>query len=244
MVAIEFTTPFEKNVVSGLDRCVIYTYNDYEPWFGIVSIDSNQTDGEITTTYLDGAGNRFQTTLTGFEANAVCYNFPEAIETQDFGMCYRVYTNESLSEYELHLVYGCSAKIDSLNFVTLTRDPNIQYFSFDISTTPKYIPIKGYQPGSHLIIRTDKLWKEAIFEIESKLYGSDEEDPRLPSIEEVIEILERFVDLRITDHGDGSWTAEEINKTGIISMIDSTTFEIDWDSGRFIDDEIYTIHSL
>ena len=244
MAAIDFTTPTEKSVGSGLDRCVVYTYNDYEPWFGIVSIDAGYVDGGTTMVYVDGEGNRAQTTLTGFESNVVCYNYPESLEDQEFGMCYRVYTNQMHTEYELHLVYKCKARLDTLSFVTLTRDPNIQHFSFDISTTPKYIPIKGYQPGSHLIIRTDKLWEEAIFEIESKLYGSEEEDPTLPPIDEVVEILERYVDLRITDHGDGSWTAEEINTTGIINMVDSTTFEIDWESGRFIGDEIYTIHSL
>lgn len=244
MAAISFNTPSEKDVVSGLDRCIVYNYNSFEPWSGIVSIDSSYTDGETTITYVDGSANRAQTTLTGFEATVVCYSFPEVIEDVLFGMCYRVYTNQAQTEYDLHLVYGCKAKMDGLSFVTLTRDPNIQHFSFDISTTPEYIPIKGFQPGSHLIIRTNKLWEEAIFEIESTLYGTENEDPRLPSIDEVIEILERFVYLRITDHGDGSWTAEEINTSGIITMLDSTTFEIDWDSGRFVDDEIYTIHSL
>ena len=66
----------------------------------------------------------------------------------------------------------------------------------------------------------------------------------MPSIDEVIEILEQYVSLRITDHGDGTWSAEEINTTGIIQMEDDTEFSITWDSAKYIDDQVYTIESL
>lgn len=244
MAAIDFTPSTQPPVASGIDRCVLYSQDIWRPWFGIVGIETDNEFVGQTITYQDGFGQRSQVSLTDFSAVVSCYQFPDEVEELVFGMSYRVYTNLERTEYELHLVYNCIGALDGLSYVTTSDQPSVMGFSIRISTRPNQIPIKGYQPGTHLIIRSDSIWEEALKAIEDVLYGNDTDDPRLPSIDETIEILETYVELRITDHGDGSWTAEEINTTGIINMIDGSTFEIDSPSAKFIDHEIYTIHSF
>lgn len=242
MGSLDFTTPLIKNFDSGIDRGVIYTPSEYTQWFGIVELETKYTDTNQNVVYVDGMMNRVQTSFTGFEATCVCYHYPEEIEEGSFNFTYRVLT--SPVDYELHLVYGCKAKMDNLQVFTLSSSPSIPHFSIELSTVPEYIPIKGYVPGSHLVIRSNLIWEEAIKKIEDTLYGTGTTDPHMPSIEDVVDLLEQYVSLRITDHGDGTWTAEELNTSGIIKMEDSTEFSIDWDSARYIDEQVYTIHSL
>ena len=242
MAAIIFTTSLEKPISSGVDRGVVYTKNSYAQWFGLVEVKTQYSDTDQKTVYVDGMMNRVQTTLTGFDASCVCYYFPEEIEDVVFGFTYRTHTDAT--HYETHLVYGCRAKLDDLRGSTLSSTINATYFTIALTTKPEYIPIKGYVPGSHLVIRSDTIWSEALKAIEDALYGTSTTDPRMPSIDEVIEILEQYVSLRVTAHGDGTWTAEEINTTGIIKMEDTTEFSITWDSAKYIDDQVYTIESL
>lgn len=77
---------------------------------------------------------------------------------------------------------------------------------------------------------------------EDVLYGTDSYSSRLPGPDEVLEIFEEHSILRVIDDGDGTYTV--IGPDEAITMLDSTTYEINWPSAVWIDSDYYTLSSL
>lgn len=63
-------------------------------------------------------------------------------------------------------------------------------------------------------------------------------EPRLPPLEDLVELINSWVLVEVIDNGDGTWTATGPDE--YIRMLDATTFEIDADA-TFIDDDTYEI---
>ena len=242
MPVIDFQKPFAIGGSSGLDRGVVYHADEFEPWIGLYSLEYESDAETETVVYADGVGRRAQLVLTGFQATVQCYLFPELIDNHTFDFTYRTF--DAYGRTLIHLVYGCRASLSSMSNVSLETTTNAQAFAVGLSAVPRKLNHHGFRPASHLIIHESLIWPEALKAIEDVLYGTTTTDPRMPSIDEVIEILEKYVSLRVTAHGDGTWTAEEINTTGIIKMVVITEFEITWDSALYIDNQVYTIQSL
>ena len=242
MPVIDFQKPFAIGGSSGLDRGVVYHADEFEPWIGLYSLEYESDAETETVVYVDGVGQRAQLVLTGFQATVQCYLFPELIDNHTFDFTYRTF--DAYGRTLIHLVYGCRATLSSMSNVSLETTTNAQAFTVGLSAVPRKLNHHGFRPASHLIIHESLIWPEALKAIEDVLYGTTTTDPRMPSIDEVIEILEKYVSLRVTAHGDGTWTAEEINTTGIIKMVDITEFSITWDSALYIDNQVYTIQSL
>ncbi len=59
--------------------------------------------------------------------------------------------------------------------------------SWEFDTTP--IPVDGYKPTSHIVLNSMKVDAEKLKSIESIIYGSDTEEPRLPLPDEIISLL-------------------------------------------------------
>lgn len=66
--------------------------------------------------------------------------------------------------------------------------------------------------------------------------------PRFPTLEELLDIFESGVILRITDHGDGTWTAD--GPDSAIQMLTESMFRITWPSAVYISADTYQISSL
>ena len=242
MSVIDFQKPSAIGGFSGLDRGVIYHADEFEPWIGLYSLEYESDADTETVVYVDGVGRRARLVLTGFQATIQCYLFPELTDGNTFDFTYRTF--DERGQTLIHLVYGCLASLSSMSNTSLDTTAHAQAFTVGLSAVPRKLHHHGFRPASHLIIHESLAWPEAIKAIEDALYGTLTTDPHMPTIDEVIEILERYVSLRITDHGDGTWTAEEINTTGIIKMEGNTEFSITWDSAKYIDDQVYTIESL
>jgi hypothetical protein len=65
---------------------------------------------------------------------------------------------------------------------------------------------------------------------------------RLPDPQEIFDIFEANSILRVVDNGDGTFTVT--GPDDAITMLDDTTFEIDWPSVVVIDSNTYEISSL
>ncbi len=78
--------------------------------------------------------------------------------------------------------------------------------------------------------------------IEDLLYGSASTAPRLPDPQEILDLFEEGAILKIIDHGDGTWTA--IGPDDVVYMTDPDTFEINWPSVVYLDEDTYQVSSL
>jgi hypothetical protein len=113
-------------------------------------------------------------------------------------------------------------------------------FAWDFSTAPVEIPFG--RPTAHLVIVTDFAEADALAALEDILYGDDENAPSLPDPQTVYELFESNTTLRITDNGDGTWTAT--GPDDVVVDNGDGTFTINWPSALFIDATTYQIYSL
>jgi hypothetical protein len=256
----------ERYFETGVDRGVLYVPGeDGVAWNGLIAVNETPSGGETAPYYIDGVKYANRSSREEFEATIEAYTYPDEFavcegtgsleqETKGlfatqqgrkpFGLSYRTALgNDDLSTsygYKIHIVYNALATPSEKNYHSITDEPEAATFSWGITTTAISIP--GVSQSSHLVIDTTKAWPWAIEAVESILYGTEDTPATLPTPQEVLDLFVESALLKITDNGDGTWTADGPDEA--ITMLNSTEFQISWPSAMFIDAQTYTISSL
>jgi hypothetical protein len=232
----------QRQYESGVDRGVLYPKTGAgEAWNGLVSVDETPTGSEHKPIYVDGRLVSQRRTREHFSGSIGAFTYPRSFQEnvltqrrpKSFGMSYRVGAGKNT---KIHLVYNVLVAPSSFNYETDETQP----FRWDFTTLA--IPISGTLIGAHLIIDAGIAYPETISDLEDVLYGTDETLPRLPLPGEVLQIFEDNSILVVVDNGDGTFTVT--GPDSAITMLDSTTFQIDWPSVVLIDADTYEISSL
>ena len=227
---------------NGVDRGVFYLGSGAgQAWNGLTSVQESPSGTDRTTRYIDGI-KVGQTQRSGeFSGVIEAFTYPEAFHDEvlsqrrakPFGLSYRTMHEDT---YKIHVVYnvllGPSGKVYD------QEDP--VPFSWDFTTKPVAVP--EAKPAAHFVIETRLAYSWTVQALEDVLYGSDESVASLPDFAGILKIFEDNSILQIIDHGDGTWTA--IGPDNVVSMLDATTFQIDWPSAVYISSDTYTVHSL
>jgi hypothetical protein len=205
----------ERFYETGVDRGVLYVQDDQGkypmgvPWNGLTGVTESPTGAEPTPLYADNIKYLNLTSVEEFEANIEAYTYPEEFEECDgsaelapgvtlgqqprktFGLCYRTKLGNDLEGedygYKLHLIYGAKAAPSDKGYETINDTPDAITFSWDITTTP--VPVTGFKPTASLVVDSTKVAPEKLAALEEILYGSEEEDARLPLPDEVLTII-------------------------------------------------------
>lgn len=121
---------------------------------------------------------------------------------KEFGFTYRTLIGNDIDGtdkgYKIHVVYNCLAKPSSNNHSTVNESPELQTFSWEVSTTP--VKISGYKPTAHVIFDSTKLNPAKMAAVEAKLYGTDGEgqatgtNPTLPDLAGLISLVQGTAD--------------------------------------------------
>lgn len=232
----------KREFTHGVDRVVYYpSFGETEIWNGVINIEEDENGTIQRVGYIDGQMVRTTYAYTDFSFSVEAYTYPELIEISLFDLCYRTYLNLEETAYELHIVYGCKAVLDSSAWLSLSGDTDPTTFTLNVTTLPPKNPVSRIAPGSHLILRSSDIPFELLEKLEDILYGTDTTDPRMPSIEELEDLLEDGAKLRITDHGDGTWSAE--GSDNIVDMVSQTEFFIDYQTAQYTIGSEYTVQS-
>lgn len=239
-------SPSTRSYETGIDRGVFYSNTGIAvPWNGLISVSEKSFGEEQAFIYIDGERRRNNVSLGSFEASIEAYTYPSEIESnQKFNFSYRTLIGTTLDsekqDYKLHIVYNALATPTDKDYSTVNDSAEPLVFNWDISTTP--LKLTNARASAHFVIDTRVAYPWALEAIEDILYGSDTTEAYLPSLGELLAIFEDSSILKITDHGDGTWTAEGSDE--IIQMLDATTFQISWPSAVYINEETYQISSL
>lgn len=226
---------------AGLDRGVFFpTGGVAEVWNGLVSVQESPSENDERVRYIDGARTRTRRRPGEFSGTIEAFTYPDSFyesvleprRPKPFHLSYRIRTAAS---YKIHLVYNVGLTPTKHDYIQ--TEPST--FSWDFTTLPVAIP--NARPSAHLIIDPTMAYPSTIQDLEDVLYGAAFSIPRMPTPAEVFDIFEANSIVRIIDHGDGTWTAT--GPDNVISMLDATTFQIDWPSAVYVDNETYTIHS-
>lgn len=227
-------------------------------WNGLVSVDVRPENLSVSPLYYDGK-KIFDLVQEGdFAANMKAFTYPDEFVEFDgfaemvegmlfdnqprgtFGLCYRTKIGNDLNQddlgYKIHVLYNLTAVPDDLSYQTVGSNVDPIEFSWNLTAVPETIP--GYRPSAHIVLDSTKINSGILEELEAILYGTEDTDARLPTIEELI----FNVTVVVTDNGDGTFTVT--GPDHLVSMIgDSDIFSIEGVNVVYLNSYTYEISS-
>ena len=249
---------------TGISKGVLYKEDTYGvAWNGLTAIEIDE-DHEVTPVHFDGV--KFNDIVSNGDLTATlrAFTYPdeflyyEGVRREQvgffitnqpfrrFGLSYQTVIGDDIegvrAGYKIHILYNLTALPSAREYQTLALDVEPLEFEWDITSIPE--ELETYRPTSHVIIDSRQIDPHLLKDIESLLYGDDNNAARLPPLQSFGSFIRKWDRLTITDHGDGTWTAETLDDdTTIITMIDDTTFQIVSDTALYWDAISYSISS-
>lgn len=220
MSRIEWNKAGERYFEAGVDRGVLYPrIGPGVPWNGLTSVSENTSGGDMESLYFDGvkyldivASEDFSVTIDAFSAppqfgasDGQKALSPGLIVTQQprktFGLCYRTLKGNDLVGteygYKLHIVYNCTAAPSAKSNLTIGATVTPGTRSWNVSTVPP--PASNFKPTAHIVLDSTLVDPYGMEQIEALLYGHDGGDAYLPSVAEIIAVLDTRVTELITE---------------------------------------------
>lgn len=205
----------EHTFETGVRNGVLYlkdaqgAYSTGVAWNGLTSVSESPEGAEATDLYADDIKYLTLMSAENFKATIEAYTYPVEFEECDgsatiakgvvigqqsrkpFGLCYRTAigndTDGNEHGYKLHIVYGCQASPSEKQYSTINDSPEAITFSWEVNTTP--VNVTGKKPAATLIIDSTKADKAKLTALEAILYGSEEQEPRLPLPDEIATLM-------------------------------------------------------
>lgn len=216
MSRVEWNKAGQRFFEAGVDQTVLYPpFGPGVPWNGVTAVSESTSGGDMEHLYFDGikyldivASEDFQASLDAYASPAefaACDGqkqlSPGLFVTQQprktFGLCYRTLIGNDLVSteqgYKLHLVWNCTAAPSGRNNVTLGQNVTPGTRSWEIHTVPP--PASTFKPTAHIVLDSTLIEPYAMEQVEGLLYGHDGADPYLPTVAEIVAVL----DTRITE---------------------------------------------
>ena len=200
----------EKLYETGTRQGVLYVqeagvYQTGVAWNGLTAVTETPSGAESTPLYADDIKYLNLVSNEDFGGTIEAYMYPDEFKAcngeadladgvsigqqtrKAFGFSYRTVigndTDGANYGYKLHLIYGAQASVSEKAYATVNDSPEAITFSWEFTTTP--VAVAGHKPTACLTIDSTKADKAKLAALESILYGSEDEEPRLPLPDEV-----------------------------------------------------------
>lgn len=205
----------QKLFETGVDHGVLFVSDrqgGYQPgvvWNGLTSVAENPSGAESNPIYADNIKYLNIVSAEEFGATIEAYTYPDEFMECDgsaevvsgvnigqqarktFALCYRTRIGNDVAGdnlgYKIHIIYNCQAAPSGKTYSTVNESPEAITFSWELSTTP--VPVEGFRPTATVVIDSTKVSANALERVEAVLYGSEDEDATLPSIENLLAML-------------------------------------------------------
>lgn len=226
----------------GVDRAVFYPNSGPGvPWNGFTALREAPAESTNRFRYIEGVKTLSSQTPGQFAGTIEAFTYPDSFyddvlvqrRPKSFGLSYRTGIGD---KYRIHLVYNVVIPSSESSY----HQQELNQLSWPFTTTPIAIPFA--RPSAHLILDSSVAYLWTVSDLEAILYGNEAEAPRLPTPQEVWDLVEANSLLLVVDHGDGTFTVTGPDEA--ITMLSATTFEITWPSVINIDADTYQISSL
>lgn len=230
MTKLQWNSVGDRRYETGIDRGVLYIPKDEVavPWNGLIAVDV-VSDTTVEPLYFNGVKYFDYVSRGDFKGSLKAYTYPEEFEIFDgvlespnngifitgqipkssFHLSYRTYIGDDVNGltggYKIHVLYNLTAKPSNRSYTTLNADPSAFEFVWELSSVP--VEAFNLRPTSHIIFDTTKMHEGAIYEVERVLYGTDETNPKVLTVDEFETLASMAPDIAVTDNGDGTWTA-------------------------------------
>lgn len=199
---------------TGIDRGVVYpqvagAYPKGEAWNGLISVTKSPSGAEPTALWANN--HKYANLISAEELGGTieAYTYPEGFAACNgeaelvtgvrigqqkrvpFGLVYRnligTDSEGTKAGYILNLIYGATAAPAEEADTTINDSPEAKTMSWEFSTTP--VEVADADPTSSLEIDSTKVDADKLKALEAILFGSEEEEARLPLPDEVAQIL-------------------------------------------------------
>lgn len=204
----------ERLFETGVKQGVLYpqeggVYPKGVAWNGLTAVTESPSGAEATPLYADDIKYLNLVSNEEFGATIEAYTYPDEFASCDgsaeiapgvvigqqkrkaFGLSYKTTLGNDVDSYDhgykLHLVYGALATPTEKAYATINDSPEAITFSWEITTTP--VAVKGFKPTAIVTVDSTKVEAEKLASLEEILYGTDEQEARLPLPDEVAELL-------------------------------------------------------
>lgn len=204
----------ERLFETGVKQGVLYpqeggVYPKGVAWNGLTAVTESPSGAEATPLYADDIKYLNLISNEEFGATIEAYTYPDEFASCDgsaeiapgvvigqqkrkaFGLSYKTTLGNDVDSYDhgykLHLVYGALATPTEKAYASINDSPEAITFSWEITTTP--VAVKGFKPTAIVTIDSTKVAAEKLASLEEILYGTDEQEARLPLPDEVAELL-------------------------------------------------------
>ena len=206
----------QKFFETGVSNGVLYVsdgqggYLDGVAWNGLTSVAENPSGAESNPVYADNIKYLNIISAEEFGATIEAYTYPDEFMECDgsaqvvagvnigqqarksFGISYRTRVGNDVAGdnlgYKIHVIYNCQAAPSGKTYSTVNESPEAITFSWEVTTTP--VPVEGYRPTATVVFDSTKLDAEKMAAVEEALYGSADSDASLPSIEELLALVQ------------------------------------------------------
>ena len=178
-------------------------------WNGLTAVTESPSGAEASPLYADDTKYLNLVSAEEFGGTIEAYTYPDEFKVcngeselvagvslgqqsrKTFGFCYRTtYGNDTDGNehgYKLHLVYGALAAPSEKAYATINDSPEAITFSWEFSTTP--VNVTGHKPTASITIDSTKADATKLKALEEILYGSDEDEARLPLPDEIATLM-------------------------------------------------------
>lgn len=204
----------ERTYETGVDHGVLYpqvggVYPTGVAWSGLTAVTESPSGAESNPFYADNIKYLNIMSVEEFGATIEAYTYPAEFaacdgsaeiakgvtigqqKRQAFGMAYRTIlgndTEGNSYGYKLHLIYGALASPSEKAYNTVNESPEPNTFSWEVTTTP--VTVEGKDPTASLVINSTEVDAEKLAALEAILYGSENEEPRLPLPDEIAQLF-------------------------------------------------------
>ena len=179
-------------------------------WNGLTSVAENPSGAESNPVYADNIKYLNIISAEEFGATIEAYTYPDEFMECDgsaqvvagvnigqqarksFGISYRTRVGNDVAGdnlgYKIHVIYNCQAAPSGKTYSTVNESPEAITFSWEVTTTP--VPVEGFRPTATVVFDSTKLDAGKMAAVENALYGGTSSEPGLPSIEELLALVQ------------------------------------------------------
>ena len=204
----------ERNYETGVSKGVLYpmvsgAYPKGVAWSGLTTVTETASGAEATPLYADNIKYLNLMSVEELGGTIEAYTAPDEFGAcdgtaelttgvsigqqprQTFGLAYQTIlgndTENNKHGYKIHLVYGALASPSERSYATVNDSPEAMTMSWEFSTTP--VSVTGFEPTSLVVIDSTKVDAEKLAAFEAIIYGSEDQEARLPLPNEVATLL-------------------------------------------------------
>ena len=205
----------ERLYETGTKKGVVYPiqagggYTKGAAWNGLTGVSEAPSGAEATALYANDTKYLELFSAEEFGGTITAYTYPDEFAECDgsaeltqgvtiaqqnrktFGLSYVTTLGNDVDGndygYKLHLVYGAKASPSSKDYKSINDSPEAIELSWEFTTTP--VSVNNFKPTSHIVIDSTKADATKLRALEDILYGTEEEEARLPLPDEVATLM-------------------------------------------------------